>query len=71
MTDDDVFTALTPEQLTALFSVGGRSLAIIAFVLAHQSRVNDAYRGSVEFHFEGPELKPSLHEHFERLRLAS
>lgn len=43
---------------------GTRAAVMIAFIMALANRINESPRGSVEFHFEGGSLKPSLHEHF-------
>lgn len=57
-----------PDQL--MFPTQGtRAAVMIAFIMALAQRINESPRGSVEFHFEGGSLKPSLHEHYGPLHL--
>jgi hypothetical protein len=40
----------------------GRSAFVVAFVLANADRINAAPRGHVTFNWDGPALRPELHE---------
>lgn len=47
----------------------GRTAGVVAFLIAHQERLNSAQRGSIEIHFDGPVLKPAVHEFFGPLNI--
>ena len=66
--------ALTSRLIVRVVQTGGavqqligRSAAMVLWLAIYSDQINDTFRGTVTFDWEGPSLRPNLHKKFDRI----
>ena len=49
----------------------GRSAALVMWVVCYHDQINNTFRGTITFDWEGPSLRPRLERKFDRINTES